>query len=85
MAKILNFLRTVRNHWKKSVVGVAALSYGGLYSKEVYDTDQLMRECCESVSRVGDAPLPTTVKPRHVTIILNPVAKKGLDVVTFHR
>lgn len=77
MAKILNFLRTVRNHWKKSVVGVAALSYGGLYSKEVYDTDQLMRECCESVSRVGDASLPTTVKPRHVTIILNPVAKKG--------
>ncbi|XP_017877920.1 acylglycerol kinase, mitochondrial [Ceratina calcarata] len=77
MAKILNFFRTVRNHWKKSMVGVAALSYGGLHTKEIYDTDRLMREYCESVSRVGDAPLRTTVKPRHVTIILNPVAKKG--------
>ncbi|OAD61585.1 Acylglycerol kinase, mitochondrial, partial [Eufriesea mexicana] len=77
MAKILNIFRTIRNNWKKSLVGGAALSYGVTYSKEVYDTDQLMRQYCENVSQYGDLPLPTNIKPRHVTIILNPVAKKG--------
>ncbi|CAK9830198.1 Acylglycerol kinase, mitochondrial [Anthophora retusa] len=76
MAKILNFFQTIRNNWKKSVVGVAALSYGVSYSKEIYDTNQLMRQYCETVSQYGDVPLPTNIKPRHVTIILNPAANK---------
>lgn len=37
MAKILKFFQTIRNNWKKSVVGVAALSYGVSYSKDVYE------------------------------------------------
>ncbi|XP_076766711.1 acylglycerol kinase-like protein Mulk [Xylocopa sonorina] len=77
MAKMFNFFRTIRNNWKKSLVGVVGLSYGTSYSKEVYDTNQLMRQYCENASQYGDLPLPTNVKPRHVTIILNPVAKKG--------
>ena len=77
MAKILKFFQTIRNNWKKSVVGVAALSYGVSYSKDIYDTEQLMRQYCESASQYGDAPCPNNVKHRHVTIILNPNAKKG--------
>ncbi|PBC29195.1 acylglycerol kinase, mitochondrial [Apis cerana] len=77
MAKILNFFRTIRNNWKKSLIGGAALTYGISYSKEIYETDQLMRQYCESISQYGDLPLPTNIKPRHVTIILNPAAKKG--------
>lgn len=38
-----------------------------------------MRQYCESISQYGDLPLPTNIKPRHVTIILNPAAKKGSD------
>ncbi|KAF3420722.1 hypothetical protein E2986_00613 [Frieseomelitta varia] len=77
MAKILNFLRTIRNNWKKSLVGCAAVSYGFSYSKEVYDVNQLMRQHCENISQYGDLPLSTNIKPRHVTVILNPAAKKG--------
>lgn len=77
MAKILKFFRVIRNNWKKSLVGTAALSYGVSYSKETYEIEQLMRENCETVSKSGDVPLPTNVKPRHVTVILNPAAKKG--------
>ncbi|XP_043251580.1 acylglycerol kinase, mitochondrial [Colletes gigas] len=40
-------------------------------------TKQLMREHCENVSQYGDMPCPTNRKNRHVTIILNPSAKKG--------
>ncbi|XP_054003363.1 acylglycerol kinase, mitochondrial isoform X2 [Hylaeus anthracinus] len=36
-----------------------------------------MRQFCESASQYGDAPCPTNKKHRHVTIILNPNAKKG--------
>lgn len=35
-----------------------------------------MRQCCEDVARYGDTSCPTNVRPRHVTIILNPAAKK---------
>lgn len=37
-----------------------------------------MRQYCKDVVKYGDAPLPTHVKPRHVTVILNPAAKKRL-------
>lgn len=74
MARILTFFRTIRNNWKKSAFGAAALSYGISYSKETYNTQQLMRQYCEHVVKYGDEPCPTSVKPRHVTVILNPAA-----------
>lgn len=37
-----------------------------------------MREYCEEAATYGDQPLPTRLKPQHVTVILNPVAKKRL-------
>ncbi|KAI4492322.1 hypothetical protein M0802_009832 [Mischocyttarus mexicanus] len=75
MARILKFFQTIRNNWKKSAFGAAALSYGISYSKESYDTQMLMRQYCENVVKYGNEPCPTTVKPRHVTVILNPAAK----------
>ncbi|XP_032685055.1 acylglycerol kinase, mitochondrial isoform X2 [Odontomachus brunneus] len=76
MAKALTVLKTIRNNWKKSLVVTAALSYGVSYGKQVYETEQLMRQCCKEAAKYGDVPCPTNVKPRHVTIILNPAAKK---------
>ncbi|XP_020285907.1 acylglycerol kinase, mitochondrial isoform X2 [Pseudomyrmex gracilis] len=38
--------------------------------------EQLMYQYCKDVVKYGDAPCPTHVKPRHVTVILNPAAKK---------
>lgn len=77
MAKILNTLRIIRNNWKKSTVGALAFSYGISYSKDAYETNELMRNYCEEIVKLGDAPLPTHIKPKHVTVILNPAAKKG--------
>lgn len=36
MSRIVKFAKTIRNNWKKSVVGTAALSYGILYGVEYY-------------------------------------------------
>nr|XP_012137674.1 PREDICTED: acylglycerol kinase, mitochondrial isoform X2 [Megachile rotundata] len=48
MAKVLNFCRTIRNNWKKSVVLTAALSYGVSYSKDVYEkAKKLFKNYCE--------------------------------------
>nr|XP_033327193.1 acylglycerol kinase, mitochondrial isoform X1 [Megalopta genalis] len=77
MAKIFKFFQSIRNNWKKSVVGAAALSYGVSYSKDAFETEQLMRQYCETASQYGDAPCQTQTKHRHVTVILNPNAKKG--------
>lgn len=52
-----------------------------LKSGNIFSANQLMRQYCESVSQYGDLPLPTNIKPRHVTIILNPTAKKGFVYV----
>ncbi|EFN62771.1 Acylglycerol kinase, mitochondrial [Camponotus floridanus] len=76
MAKVLNLLKTIRNNWKKSVLGVAAFSYGISYGKQTYDAEQLMRQCCEDVAKYGDTSCSTNVRPRHVTVILNPAAKR---------
>ena len=36
-----------------------------------------MHEVCLEAKAYGDAPLPATAKPRHVTVILNPAANDG--------
>lgn len=35
-----------------------------------------MRVYCKEAVKFGDEPLSPTRKPRHITVILNPVAKK---------
>lgn len=36
MARIVAFAKTIRNNWKKSVFGAAALTYGSNYAHEKY-------------------------------------------------
>ena len=35
-----------------------------------------MREYCKEAATFGDQPLLKNLKPQHVTVILNPVAKR---------
>jgi len=42
----------------------------------ISSTEQLMRQCCEEVIQYGDASCSTNIRPRHMTVILNPAAKK---------
>lgn len=37
MEKVVKFGKTIRNNWKKSVVGVIALYYGAATVKEKYE------------------------------------------------
>lgn len=76
MARVVNILKTVRNNWKKSLVGAAAISYGVNYGIDSYDTQNMMREFCEEAEKYGDVPIAPKVQPTHMTVILNPVAKK---------
>ncbi|XP_046610154.1 acylglycerol kinase, mitochondrial [Neodiprion virginianus] len=76
MARIIKFFKIIRSNWKKSTFALAAISYGGSYGIESYNKEQLMRRYCEDAVRYGDMPLPVNLKPRHVTVILNPAANK---------
>ncbi|KAK0170948.1 hypothetical protein PV328_008724 [Microctonus aethiopoides] len=85
MSRIVKFAKIIRNNWKKSVVGTAALSYGILYGVEYYQTNLLMRVYCKEAVKFGDEPLSPTRKPRHITVILNPVAKKRSSKKLFEK
>ncbi|XP_063975455.1 acylglycerol kinase, mitochondrial isoform X2 [Diachasmimorpha longicaudata] len=76
MARIVNFFKTIRNNWKKSLFGAAVVSYGASYGLDVYQTNLLMRAYCKEAAKYGEEPLPATRNPRHITVILNPIAKK---------
>lgn len=76
MEKIVKFGKTIRNNWKKSVVGVVALYYAGATVKERYEINVLMRAACKEAAKYGDDIIPMERNPTLVTVILNPVANK---------
>lgn len=77
MAKLINILKTLRNHWKKSIFACGLLSYGSFYLHNQFRIEQMMRAYCEEAKNYGDMPLPVNGKPRHITVILNPTARNG--------
>lgn len=76
MEKVVKFGKTIRNNWKKSVVGVIALYYGASTVKEKYQINVLMRAACKEAAKYGDSMIPMDRNPTLVTVILNPVANK---------
>ncbi|KAJ0175837.1 hypothetical protein K1T71_008996 [Dendrolimus kikuchii] len=76
MEKIVKFGKTIRNNWKKSVVGLIALYYGGSTVKDRYQINVLMRAACKEAAQYGDQEIPMERNPTLVTVILNPVANK---------
>ncbi|CAG9785823.1 unnamed protein product [Diatraea saccharalis] len=76
MEKVIKLSKTIRNNWKKSVVGVIALSYGVIKAKEKYEINILMHAACKEAAKYGDSLIPMDRNPTLVTVILNPVANK---------
>lgn len=76
MAKLVKVFQTLRNNWKKTVFGTAAVTYGVNYGLDKYEHAQMMRAYCEVAREIGEAPLPVEARARHVTVILNPAANK---------
>ncbi|KAF0295366.1 Acylglycerol kinase, mitochondrial [Amphibalanus amphitrite] len=77
MERIVKTAVVLRNNWKKSVFASLCALYGGNYAVGKYREALYMHEICLEAKAFGDAPLPTTAKPRHVTVILNPAANDG--------
>ncbi|XP_068632723.1 acylglycerol kinase, mitochondrial-like [Battus philenor] len=76
MDRIVKISKTIRNNWKKSVLGVVALYYGAATIKEKYEINVLMRAACKEAVKYGDSVIPMERNPTLVTVILNPVANK---------
>lgn len=85
MARVMKVFKTLRNHWKKSTFAACLLAYGGHTLNERHRTNVLMRALCEEAKEYGDQTLPSGVKPRHVTVIMNPVAKDGKGKVHYEK
>lgn len=74
MAKII---KTLRNNWKKSVFFSIVGAYGVNYGIERYKERELMRSYCKEALAYGEMTQSLTIKPYHVTVILNPAAHSG--------
>lgn len=42
----------------------------------LFRVEQMMRAYCEEAIKYGEVPVPSTLKPRNITVILNPAANK---------
>ncbi|XP_062914070.1 acylglycerol kinase, mitochondrial isoform X1 [Mobula hypostoma] len=82
MAKLL---KTLRNHWKKTVVAVCALGWGVNWIHNRHRDDLLRRVACEEAQVFGNQLQPVTAKVKKATVFLNPAACKGKARNLFER
>ncbi|XP_031640699.1 acylglycerol kinase, mitochondrial [Contarinia nasturtii] len=85
MAGITKFVSGIQNHWKKSLFGVAAITYGVNYANEKYKINQLMRHYCAEASIYGDKTQAALQPFAKIIVILNPVADKKSATDTFEK
>lgn len=75
-SKASKVVTVLRNNWKKSVF----FSGAGLWLSSVWiersRINSLMRQYCEEANKIGEEFLKPTSQPPHVTVILNPAARK---------
>ncbi|KAF2360671.1 Diacylglycerol kinase catalytic domain [Trinorchestia longiramus] len=85
MARVLRFLKVLKNHPKKTIFFSALGSYGIHYANNRYEEEQLLRAYCTEASWYGDQHhLPTAVH-RHITVLLNPAAAGGKCLAQFEK
>ncbi|CAH1174025.1 unnamed protein product [Phaedon cochleariae] len=73
---IVRTAKTIKNHWKKSLFATALVTYGAIYTKNHFQIQELMRLYCQKAAEYGKESIPLNMKPRHITVILNPNANK---------
>ncbi|XP_064417892.1 acylglycerol kinase, mitochondrial isoform X2 [Latimeria chalumnae] len=77
MAKVLTVFKTLRNHWKKSTLGICLVTGGGYWLYGKHCDNILRRAACQEAKQFGDQLIPATVQAKKVTVFLNPAASKG--------
>lgn len=74
--RVVKTARVIRNNWKKSLFFSSAGLWLSSLAIERNRINNLMRSYCEEASKIGDEFLKPTSSPTHVTVILNPAARK---------
>ena len=70
----MNIFRTIRNNWKKSVVGTGLLIYTADYLYDRNKKARLYQAYCVEAFKYSKEKVPPTQKIRRVTVFLNPIS-----------
>ncbi|GIY62440.1 acylglycerol kinase, mitochondrial [Caerostris darwini] len=85
MSRIIKTAKLLRRNWKKSTFLFGVLAYGTSYLVERYRTFEMMRAYCEEARKYGEKPVSLMMKPKHITVILNPEANDKKANVQFEK
>lgn len=69
--------RTIRNHWKKSLFAVCALSYGSKWSYDRYQANKIRRFYCQQAALLGSQMHASMSRLNRVAVLLNGRANNG--------
>ncbi|XP_025085971.1 acylglycerol kinase, mitochondrial-like [Pomacea canaliculata] len=85
MALVVRIGKTLRTHWKKSIFGFCAVTYGIKYAHDRYEEILLRRLYCDEAKKYGDEKITLSERPRRVTVFLNPAAHGGKATKLFEK
>uniref|UniRef100_A0A8D0GA64 Acylglycerol kinase, mitochondrial n=1 Tax=Sphenodon punctatus TaxID=8508 RepID=A0A8D0GA64_SPHPU len=77
MAQVVEVFKTLRNHWKKTTVGVCLLTWGGNWLYGKHCDNLLRRAACQEAQVFGNQLIPSNMQVKKATVFLNPAACKG--------
>lgn len=81
----MKVFRTIRNNWKKSVFFTVASIYGGSWAKRKWEDEELRRQFCDDANVYGQEEMYPYSRLRHVTVLLNPVARDNSSKSLFEK
>nr|XP_056702717.1 acylglycerol kinase, mitochondrial [Euleptes europaea] len=77
MAKVIKMFQTLRNHWKKTTVGIGLLTWGGNWLYGKHCDNLLRRAACQEAQVFGNQIILPNEQIKKATVFLNPAACKG--------
>ncbi|XP_033120158.1 acylglycerol kinase, mitochondrial-like [Anneissia japonica] len=83
--RVVKIAKTLRNNWKKTTFFVLVGSYGIYYVRDRIKANEIRADYCKQAVIYGEETIQTVSKPRKVTIILNPAARKGKSKKLFEK
>lgn len=78
-------LRTIRNHWKKTIFAAVVSGFGIQYLVNRYRESMLLRAYCLEAKKYGEELFNSNHQRRRVTVFLNPAANRGSSKALFEK
>ncbi|KAM3833697.1 acylglycerol kinase, mitochondrial isoform 2-T2 [Vipera latastei] len=85
MAKVITMLQALRNHWKKTTVGICLVTWGGNWLYGKHCDNLLRRAACQEAQVWGNQIIPSNMQIKKATVFLNPAACKGKARTLFEK